>query len=114
MADLEQRGGGSETDKAERRRLEERIEALKAEKATMEGALTSAREDRSRAEAELKTLRREAAAASGESDRGAQAELRKRMDELADRLMAAAEAQPAELPEAASRPEPRAAIPGRR
>lgn len=78
------------------RRLEENVEVLKAEKAAIEGALAAARKERSRSEAELKALRR-AADGPGEPVRAENAELRRRIDELAETLLALGEA--GELPE---------------
>jgi len=71
---------------AELRSLSERAEILKAEKATLEGALTLAREERARLERELQASRR----SGGEDLRSDNAELRQQISKVADEIMRAA------------------------
>jgi chromosome segregation ATPase len=69
--------------------LNERVEVLKAEKASLEGALSVAREERVRLDEELAALRRRGDASS-EAIKAENAELRQRIVEVADEIMQAA------------------------
>lgn len=89
---LELRESGRDREQAAAmRRLEEQVEVLKAEKAAIEGALAAARKERSRSDAELKTLRRGTEASSA-AVRTENADLRRRIDELAEVILAMGEA----------------------
>jgi len=79
-------GKSDDSHASELRGLAERAEILKAEKASLEGALSLAREERTRLEKELKDLRR----GSGEDVRADNAELRQQITKVADEIMRAA------------------------
>lgn len=84
---LEAGSGKSDVDHASAlRSLSERTEILKAEKASLEGALALAREERARLEHELQALRR----SGGEDLRADNAELRQQITKVADEIMRAA------------------------
>jgi predicted nucleic acid-binding Zn-ribbon protein len=89
IAALEADGGASgDAHASELRSLAERTETLKAEKATLEGALSTAREERARLEKEVMTLRRSGGATS-EDIQAENAELRRRIAEVADEVLRA-------------------------
>jgi chromosome segregation ATPase len=69
--------------------LSERVELLRAEKASLEGALSVARQERTRLDEELAALHRRTDANS-EAIRAENAELRQRIVEVADEIMQAA------------------------
>ncbi len=81
-----QSGGPAEGHASELRSLLHRYEALRAEKTILEGALAAAQEERAGLDQELKVLRGRAAPPSDEI-RAENADLRRRLDELAERLM---------------------------
>lgn len=87
----------------ELRALSDRYENLRAEKASLEGALATAREERARLAREMKALRR-SAGTPPEEIRAENAELRRRIDEIADQMMRTSEApEPAADRRAATR-----------
>jgi predicted nucleic acid-binding Zn-ribbon protein len=81
-----QASGPAEGHASELRNLLHRYEALRAEKTILEGALAAAQEERAGLAQELKALRSRAAPPSDEI-RAENADLRRRLDELAERLM---------------------------
>ncbi len=81
-----QASGPAEGHASELRTLLHRFEALRAEKTILEGALVAAQEERAGLAQELKALRSRAAPPSDEI-RAENADLRRRLDELAERLM---------------------------
>ena len=72
--------------KADLRSTSDSVDSLKAEKASLEGALSTAREERARLEEELEGLRR-TSGGSGDEIRAENADLRKRITEVADEIM---------------------------
>jgi chromosome segregation ATPase len=81
---------GSSDGNTELRTLSDRYEDLKAEKASLEGALAAAREERAKLAREMKALRR-SAGTPPEEIRAENAELRRRIDEIADQMMRGAD-----------------------
>jgi chromosome segregation ATPase len=81
----------SEAPDTELRALSDRYENLRAEKASLEGALAAAREERARLAREMKALRRNAGTPP-EEIRAENAELRRRIDEIADQMMRSGDA----------------------
>ncbi len=77
---------GDAAQAEELRGLSERYENLKGEKTSLEGALAAARDECTRLTDEMKSLRR-SAGAPYEEIRSENAELRRRLDELADQIM---------------------------
>jgi chromosome segregation ATPase len=90
LAAVEGGNGPGAAVEAELRSWRERYETLKAERSALEGALATAREERARLAQEMQALRRNPGAPADEI-RAENAELRRRIDELADRLMQGAE-----------------------
>ena len=95
LAELEggaQGGGGARASAPP----DQRLEAATADARALEAALAAARADRNRLESELASLR-ERSASDGEAIRAENAELRRRIDEVADQILrATAEAAPVE------------------
>ena len=102
LAELEggAQGGGDARTSAP---PDQRPEAATADARALEAALAAARADRDRLESELASLR-ERSASDGEAIRAENAELRRRIDEVADQILrATAEAAPVETREWSAR-----------
>jgi chromosome segregation ATPase len=87
IAAVEAKGAESGSAKAaELRAMAERLELIKAEKASLEGALATSREERARLEKEMKAQGRTNSVTS-EEIRAENADLRRRIEEVADSMM---------------------------
>jgi len=96
VAVLQAATGHTDEAPAEVRVLSERVEDLRAAKASLEGALATAREERARLERELHRLRR----TGGSSDeiKAENAELRRLITEVADSFLTAAGSEAPDAP----------------
>jgi chromosome segregation ATPase len=94
IAALEAVQSGDEQHAGELRTLSDRYEIMKAEKSALHGALTQAREEQARLASEIKFLRARQEETSSEDLRAENAELRRRIEEVADEIMRSADAPP--------------------
>jgi chromosome segregation ATPase len=91
IAELETAGGTSGAmHSSELRNMSERLETLRSEKSALEGALSTAREERARLAKELKAVRRSAGTTPDEI-KAENAELRRLIVDVADRVMQASD-----------------------
>lgn len=91
IAELETAGGTSGAmHSSELRNMGERLETLRSEKSALEGALSTAREERARLAKELKAVRRSAGTTPDEI-KAENAELRRLIVDVADRVMQASD-----------------------